>query len=368
MASRIGLWLSRVVFVAASMVAAPWTSAQDEVWLVSTRCASDCGGAMSYWLWDGQCQWKETDAAALAASNNAAIPTMIYVHGNRTDANEAVNEGWQVYQQISAQAAGQPMRFIIWSWPADRIHGVLQDVRAKAYRSDVDAYLLAQVVSTMSPAVRVNYIGYSFGARIITGALHMLAGGELCGHVLAQAPSRAPMRAVLLAAALDCDWLLPGHRHDRALVLTEHMLITVNCADPALKRYGAIYSLHGGPSALGYTGPAWPSMLGTEAQKLEPVDVSCIVGHTHDWNRYLWSVQSRLAWYAQVQPATAADSPSAVEQTAASTPAKAKATEASSANQGSGDAGTRSHAAKANPTEDSTAKGNQSAKEIKKAA
>ena len=67
--------------------------------------------------------------------------------------------------------------------------------------------------------------GHSFGARAVTGALHLLGGGQLCGHVLDERvhAERAPAQVVLLAAALDNDWMMPGHFHGQALSQTSQL-------------------------------------------------------------------------------------------------------------------------------------------------
>lgn len=318
-----GGWAAETAAPAAAVPAAP-----QQVWLLSTRCGGcgDCGNAVTYSLWDGCSQWLPSDAAAFAAADNPAIPTIFTIHGNRTDACQAVEMGLQVYSQLKCLAGDRVFRLVIWSWPADRIRGPLNDVRTKACRSDVEAVLLAQTVSTINPEVRVSFIGYSFGARAITGALHMLGGGCLDGHALAQAGQRAPMRAMLLAAALDADWLLPGHRNDKALSQTEQMFITCNGSDPALMRYDLIYGSRCGPDALGYTGPACCGSLGGDAQKLEVVDVSCQVGRTHDWDLYFGAgaVQCRLGWYALVQPAATADAKAKTGDKLATTAGAAK--------------------------------------------
>jgi hypothetical protein len=117
-------------------------------------------------------------------------------------------------------------------------------------------------------------------------------------------PRAAPLRAVLVAAAEDYDWLLPGRAHGLALGQLDRALVTVNGNDPVLKRYPMMYSL-GGPQALGYAGPACPSWLGQERHKLELLNVTCSVGNSHSWDCYVASpcVLDRLAWYAFMEPA-----------------------------------------------------------------
>ena len=87
-------------------------------------------------------------------------------------------------------------------------------------------------------AVPVSLVGYSFGARIITGAAALLASGEATGQAApsAKPPApRRPMRAVLVAAAEDYYWLAPDYSRGPGLGQMERVLITVNQADPVLK-------------------------------------------------------------------------------------------------------------------------------------
>ena len=58
-------------------------------------------------------------AGNFPAGDDPATPTVVYIHGNRTDADEAAGNGCYVDRAIQCQAAGRPFRFVIWSWPAD---------------------------------------------------------------------------------------------------------------------------------------------------------------------------------------------------------------------------------------------------------
>ncbi len=100
------------------------------------------------------------------------------------------------------------------------------------------------------------------------------------------------MRAVLIAAALDADWLLPGRWNGQALDQLDRVLITVNCCDPVMKWYPLMY-YRGGPQALGYAGPACEEQLGQNRRKIELTRVGHQVGKTHDWDRY-WTAPNLL--------------------------------------------------------------------------
>ena len=71
--------------------------------------------------------------------------------------------------------------------------------------------------------------------------------------------------------------------------MAEHWLITRNCCDPALARYGWI-DIGCDPVALGYSGLVGRNLLTAEQNaRIEEIDVSHLVGKTHDNDAYLYS-------------------------------------------------------------------------------
>ncbi|NQT17055.1 MAG: hypothetical protein HQ582_30135 [Planctomycetes bacterium] len=293
-----------------------------DLWLISTRQApytKPVGGEdrIHYWRLNADSQWDAADLESFLADDDPNVPTSVFIHGNRSSHQWAVRMGWGVYHHLKGEAGERPFRFVIWSWPADQISGVRQDVQVKAARSDVQAYYLAHVLRQVNPDVPVSLTGYSFGARTITGALQLLAGGEFAGRSLPEGTApvqRTPIRAVLVAAAMANYWLLPGKTNGLALSQAERILVTRNRNDPVLQWYDRMYG-RGGPAALGYTGPASPSRLGADQEKVETLVLDRSVGSNHDWAGYLRAspLRGRLAWYAFLEPA---DSEAAVEATA----------------------------------------------------
>ena len=111
---------------------------------------------------------------------------------------------------------------------------------------------------------------------------------------------------MLLAAAIDSDWLLPGHHNGLALSWTEQMLITRNPCDRVLRWYPRV-SRGRGPEAMGFVGP----LLCNGADNVEAVDVSGSVGKSHDVRSYLASAEfrCRLSRYAFLAAASPDQSP-----------------------------------------------------------
>jgi hypothetical protein len=292
-----------------------------QVWLINTRSAPGCGdweadlSKITYWRLDestGCGQWQASDAAKFQASAVPGVPTIVLIHGNGTDEDWAVRHGNELYGLMRQQACGRPFRLVVWSWPADRAgRRPRSDVQSKVCRSDVDAYYLARVLSTLPKGTPLGLVGYSLGCRTVSGALQLLAAGPAAGRSLAPGVLTAwnkagprPIRVMMVAAAMDADWLEPSCPRGLASSAVERILVVTNGCDRVLKLYSRLYGRRG-PEALGSVGPA-----GTAGGKLEVVDVCCEIGRKHDFDRYQESspVCRRLAWYTFLcdAPATAA--------------------------------------------------------------
>jgi len=266
----------------------------DQVWLVSSRhlpyCTVACGdeASLEYQRYQGDCQWRASSQEDFSSTEDG-LRTLIFVHGNRMSPAEAKQSGLAVYRALVSQAEDEEgVRFVIYSWPSTKIRGPLRDARLKADLSDPAGYYLAVLLNRMDPQTEIGLIGYSFGARAVSGALHLLSGGDLNGMKLcdSKADARKPMRVVMIVAAMDDDWFEPGRYHQRALTAVDQMVMFTNCCDPAMKRYQAVDRC-GCPTALGYSGVASPGALGAQADKIEERDVSCLIGRTHHLECYL---------------------------------------------------------------------------------
>ena len=281
---------------------------QDQLWLISTRRLRVCGpspGEPDVWCYEPDGGWRTASLQEFLASDDPATPTSVWIHGNRTSYGQSRTVGRQVFERLRPWAATDaPLRLVIWSWPSDRIRGPLNDSRAKADRSDVDAYHLAAVIDRIDPRVPVGLVGYSYGARIATGALHMLGGGSIRGNTLdaSVVALPRPLRAALLAGALNNYWLLPAEMHGRAVPQVERMLVTKNPSDKVLKYYPitAYGRIRTGPQALGFYGVPGVGRLGTDSQKVWQLCVTPWVGRDHDLENYVGSsaIMSRVGPYA----------------------------------------------------------------------
>lgn len=263
---------------------------QDQVWVLSSRhlgCASNAAAeSLQTWQYEKGI-WQPRTIAEFYATDSADVVTTMYIHGNRISAGQAHADGLAVYFQLVGKFDHlRAVRFVIYTWPSDQIKGQLKDVRVKADRADEEAFLVSRFLYKLNPEVPVGVVGYSYGARIILGGLHLLGGGAFCGR--ATEPGKGqPIRVALWAAAEHNDWPLPGRTHGQALGMADQWLITINGCDPALARYHVVDKC-AQPTALGYAGLAGglPPDL---ARRVQLLNVSHIVGGTHDMQAYLYA-------------------------------------------------------------------------------
>jgi hypothetical protein len=235
------------------------------------------------------------------------IPTVLFIHGNRWDADRAAAEGLAFCGQLKCLAPGAKFRFAIWSWPADRItRRNRPDLIAKDARSQDEAMCLARLLDRIHPDVPVSLVGYSYGAQSIVGALTLLAGDCYAGFTLERrGPARrAPLAAVLVAGAIESDALASSDPARSPLSQVDRILVTRNRRDSNLRFYPLLYG-HRGPQAIGFIGPSCLDPGDPDSRKVEVVDVTCYAGKRHDWDRYrsAWPLTSRLAEYTFLRPA-----------------------------------------------------------------
>jgi hypothetical protein len=267
---------------------------QDEILLVNVRPVGCCcdpavlaDGVQieSYQPVDesGCRQWQASNMANVVAAD-PSVSTVIFVHGNRLTNWDAKSEGVAAYRRIVRQCTDDsPIRFVIFSWPSAQIPGPLKDVRVKAARTRPAGCQLAWFVDQLPAETPLTMVGFSYGARIVTGSLNILGGGS-GGPAGLQHPDRRPVNALLMAAALNSDWLCPGHCHGQAMSVVHEMVLVDNCEDRAMKYY-RFSTTNGNPQALGLCGPTCIDPAG--AAKIVKLNVARYVGSEHDLFCYL---------------------------------------------------------------------------------
>lgn len=275
----------------AESCAPPSPRPQDSLWMISTRHLEPAGTRQPHieqfrFLRYKTDRWHVSDATELLQDTRAR--TVVYVHGNRIDWDTSSQRGWDAYQALLRHAdPPEPLRFIIWSWPSDRQGGPRRDAQTKAWRTHTESYYLARFLRHVPPDTPLGLFGYSFGARILSGAMHLLGGGSLCDYRLdGDAPPETNVGGVaLLAIAMDRTWWLPGGFHERFWQPQTNVLLQYNPCDPVLKLYPRSEPRPRAP-ALGFTGLPWTGDLGEPADRLRQQDVSGAIGRSHEEQRY----------------------------------------------------------------------------------
>ncbi len=200
-----------------------------------------------------------TDPSSLEeyfASLSPDRSVVVYTHGNRLDSCEAIGRSISVYRFISAKRCGAPIDWVLFSWPSSVSGHILRDARIKAERTDAQGLYLAWLLKRHHEAsLQTAVIGYSFGGRIATGALHAMAGGALGRRTLPGPPViGANIDLGLMAPAVDSNWMSARGYHGRSTKNLHHLVLLYNRRDAVLKRYWLLDQMRG-RVALGYTGP-----------------------------------------------------------------------------------------------------------------
>lgn len=264
----------------------------DRVLLVSTRpvgCSTDpdrlAEGTFAAEHADG-C-WHTTPLDSLIGSLDPTLPIVFYVHGNQIEADHARRRGRDVHRQLVCCATDdRPIQFVIFSWCSGKVPGILKDFRVKAARTRPVGGQFAWLLDRMPPGARLGVLGYSYGARVSSGAAHLLAGGSLSGLSLERRenPDSIRLRAVFMAAAYDACWNAPRRYHGHALDSIETLLSTVDPRDPAMKFFKWVPKLDD-PPAMGGVGPK--GLNRSQASRVRLMTVTSSVGKSHDLYDYL---------------------------------------------------------------------------------
>jgi hypothetical protein len=234
----------------------------------------------------GRRRWQPSDLDSFV-SFDPSVRTIFFVHGNQITSGDAKCEGLEVYRRLlHTEPDAQRIRFVIFSWPSAKVPGLLRDFREKAARTGPAGCQLAWLLDQMPAQTPVSLVGFSYGARIITGGLHMLAGGTLGGAGLAERanPGRTAVNAVLLSAAMHAHWLGEGQFHGLAMSQVDQMFLINSCQDRAM-RYYHLSATGGRPQALGLRGPT--RLNAEQAAKVRQRDISRYTGSGHDLYQYI---------------------------------------------------------------------------------
>ena len=281
------------------------------MWYVSTRhlpysprsCDTSDYQPRYYRCSDGK--WTRSDQVEFFATMAPSTVVGIYVHGNKKQASDAKQRGAEIYGMLCCRSQVTNLRFVIWSWPSQKIPmQPIRDVRVKAARSVAQSYYLGAWLTNVDSHTPVTILSSSYGARIAAGALHLLAGGSVNGHVVPRVAPHPPIRLLMVQPAFPCDWILCGGKFGRSTQLLDDLFMAYNSRDFVLKQYRKTIK-DGRGEALGYTGlPSRSRMCASQDATLRQWDATRYVGFSHDYDRYksIPYFQQKVAQYMLWQP------------------------------------------------------------------
>ncbi len=279
----------------------------DELWLVSSRdigCPGCDLAGLRYRRREGD-RWELRDRGLFEEPAIADRPTVVFVHGNRTDLSYAIRRGNQAYRAfVAADPTIGPVRFVVWAWPSERDSIGVRDFRLKAHRADLEGCLFGTFLARLPSHQPLNLIGYSYGSRIVLGGITMLTGRPLHGRQVELPPDYVPppIRVTLIAAATAPSSLLPGQLYGSAYELIDRLLLINNSDDRALRLYRFVDRAASMP-ALGSSGLAVRRLV-DGGLRVEQRDVAAQVGSQHKIDLYFGSptvgrlVREQVAWIA----------------------------------------------------------------------
>ncbi|MGI9517216.1 MAG: alpha/beta hydrolase [Pirellulaceae bacterium] len=227
---------------------------QDELWLVSTRDIQslDCSGKVP--LDQFVCKhtqgtgWNRVPIEQLIDVHNRHqdLKTVIFIHGNRTDAFWARRRSKQAYQALIANqsASCPPVRFIIWSWPSDPDPGprFLADFSSKIERSDFDGHLLGQFLGQLRREKSILMVTYSLGTQIaLTGLEHMVMRADAANDI----ESQPTFDMIAMAPATNCFWPQHPWRMEASTSQIDSLRLVRNPDDIAMRAFQAFCKLNG---------------------------------------------------------------------------------------------------------------------------
>jgi hypothetical protein len=276
-------------------------SAQSEIYEISTRHLCDRFRSISFDQpnvevnkWNGSC-WVRSDVEEALPINGAGMLTIIYVHGNFMERNNAL-ERVRIVDRYCREQTDRPYRLLMLSWPSQRESKPLRDVLENAESAECQSLYFAWMLQRLRNEPQVSLLGFSFGARAVTGGLHLDAGGVIPGFARPPMPNTDPSlkyRVGLVAPAMDRNWLETNGKHQLAMTHVESMVNLYNSRDPILRRFRFI-DRFSRPIAAGFAGftgiaafsdPRVTTPLAGQ-ERIRQYDCGSVIGTTHAEKSY----------------------------------------------------------------------------------
>ena len=271
---------------------------QSEIFEVSTRhlperfrsISFDCPNVeVNRWVGNQWCRSSIDDA--LPPFDDGML-SILYVHGNFMERNNALNRVRIVDDYLRSQT-NRSYRLIMLSWPSQRDRKPLHDVVVNNQVAECESLYIAWMLGKLRNHAQVSLLGFSFGAKAVTGGLHLDAGGTLPGYAaIPHEPNSNThlYRLGLVAPAVDRQWLQPNGRHGLAFANVDGVMNLYNSRDPILRRFRFLDRLSQ-PIAAGFAGietayaPRVISPLAGQTA-IRQYDCGGVIGTTHSERSY----------------------------------------------------------------------------------
>ncbi len=225
-------------------------------------------------------------------------PVCMVVHGSFVNWNDVATDGLLTAAWLRSAKPNRPLNVVVFSWKSTGpftlatprlIFTPLPQIDAGVLgrRSAFAGLYLARLITDLPAGHSVSLFGHSHGSRTVVAGLHVLAGGQIQGYVLADPPKqKRRMRAVLAAAAMDHHWLNPDQRYGRALESAESLVNLRNHRDTVLRIYPLRHPFSNRALAIaGFTAQD-RMVMGKRSNRASEIDVSRVVGTLHGWAAY----------------------------------------------------------------------------------
>lgn len=264
---------------------------EDEIWLISTRklCQRSSAAAGSTFQhaevarW-ADCRWHPTSSEQLLQDMNTDPHrlNLLFIHGNRTDLQWANLRGVETYERIVSGPEIQgcvpetapPIRWIIWAWNSDPLHGPRVDLAVKKQRAIDQGTYLAEFFQGIEQS-SIGVFAYSLGAQALASSL-AVRQVENTANVEAESLVCAgpKLDVVMVAGAVPTCWFNSMDAQTCLPACVNRLTLINNPADRALLVYQRFTNQH--PIGL----------RGRQLDSIIPSETYLISGNSLD-NHYL---------------------------------------------------------------------------------
>ncbi|MDR0392241.1 MAG: alpha/beta hydrolase [Planctomycetaceae bacterium] len=247
-----------------------------DAWFIDTR------GGFEIDQLDKNSRWKTSTLDAFIQTHDSDKPLVIVTHGYKMTYKEAKQFGIN-FSRLTRKFGDH--RFLFWSWDADKeMCGIKSDAINAGKKADSEAKHLVNFLRRLKSGSKVSLVGFSYGARLISVALHEF-GADRFKSDNSQVPndnlsSTIKINVIFLAAAVDRDQFGQNKKYGNMLSVVDKLLININVSDPALYFYPLLSGV-GSPKAVGRRGINVSGIPKNLVTKIKSIDVRPEIGVDH---------------------------------------------------------------------------------------